>query len=107
MATEIYICKDGQEIKQGKLVYSDDVDNRDSAEDDARHRCRADQTIKKIAYYKVAPSGDFRVFFSYTNPDCKPAPKPQAAVAAKKKPVVAKKKPPPSLLARLKKKIGL
>ena len=108
MTTEIYICKDGQELKQGKLVYSDDVDDRASAEEDALRRCKSDQTIKKVAYYKVSTSGDFRVFFSYTNPNCKPMPKLQAGgPALKKKPPPAKKKPPPSLFERLKKKIGL
>ncbi len=109
MTTEIYICKDGQELKQGKLVYSDDIDNRESAEDDAKRRCKGDPTIKKVAYYKVASDGDFRVFFSYTNPNCKPAPKLTAGEApkAKKPPVARKKPPPPTLLQRLKKAIGL
>ena len=110
MTTEIYICKDGQELKQGKLVYSEDVDDRESAEDDAKHRCKTDQTIKKIAYYKVSSSGDFRVFFSYTNPDCKPAPKPRPASAAPvRRPAAQKKKPPPppSIMQRLKKMFGL
>ena len=107
MTTEIYICKDGQEIKQGKLVYSDDVVDREGADEDARRRCRSDPTIKKIAYYKVAPSGDFRVFFSYTNPDCKPVPRMPAAVSPARKKPAAKKAPPPGLFARLRKKIGL
>ncbi|MDO8608781.1 MAG: hypothetical protein Q7R40_19790 [Phaeospirillum sp.] len=108
MTTEIYICKDDQELKQGKLVYSSEIDDREGAEDDARRRCQGDPTIKKIAYYKVASDGDFRVFFSYTNPHCKPAPKSQAGTTPPKKPTVAKKKkPPPTLLERLKTKIGL
>ena len=109
MTTEIYICKDGQELKQGKLVYSEDVDDRESAEDDAKHRCKTDQTIKKIAYYKVSSSGDFRVFFSYTNPNCKPAPPPRPAAAAPARKPAPKKKPPPppSLAQRLKKMFGL
>jgi hypothetical protein len=108
MTTEIYICKDGQELKQGKLVYSSDIDDRESAEDDAKRRCKGDPTIKKIAYYKVSSSGDFRIFFSYTNPNCKPAPELRTGgPAPKKKPAPVKKKPPPTLLERLKKKIGL
>ena len=106
MTTEIYICKDGQELKQGRLVYSEDVDDRESAEDDAKRRCKTDRTIKKIAYYKVSSSGDFRVFFSYTNPDCKPAPKPLTASTPVRKPA-PKKKPPPTLLQRLKRALGL
>ncbi len=109
MSTEIYICKDGQELKQGKLVYSE-IEDRESAEDDAKRRCQGDHTIKKIAYYKVAADGDFRMFYSYTNPNCKPAPKVAAGGAATPKRKPAPKKPPPpppGLLARLKKKIGL
>ncbi|CAA7619899.1 hypothetical protein [Magnetospirillum sp. SS-4] len=107
MSTEIYICKDGQELKQGKLVYSE-IEDRESAEEDAKRRCQGDHTIKKIAYYKVAASGEFKMFYSYTNPNCKPAPRLAAPGAApKRKPVPKKPPPPPGLLARLKKKIGL
>jgi len=112
MTTEIYICRDGQELKQGKLEYSDDIDHRESAETDAKRRCKLDRTIKKVAYYKVAADGEFRMFYSYTNPDCKPAPKAPPvgtdALRGKKKPAPKKKPPPPpGLLARLKRKIGL
>ena len=106
MTTEIYICRDGQELKQGKLEYSDDIDDRESADIDAKRRCQRDRTIKKVAYYRVSNDGEFRVFYSYTNPDCKPAAK-AAPAAVKTKPAVAKKKkPPPGLLARLRKSIG-
>ncbi|CAA7627785.1 conserved hypothetical protein [Candidatus Terasakiella magnetica] len=107
MTTEIYSCREGQELKQGKLDYSD-IEDRGEAENDAKRRCKLDPTIKKVAYYKVAADGDFRMFYSYTNPNCKPAPKPMAAGAPpKRKPAPKKPAPPPSLLERLKQKIGL
>jgi hypothetical protein len=109
MATEVYSCREGQELKQGKLDYCE-IEDRGEAEDDAKRRCQRDPTIKKIAYYKVATDGEFRMFYSYTNPNCKPAPKVAAAggAAPKKKPAAKMPPPPPpSLLARLKKKIGL
>lgn len=89
MTTEIYSCKDGQALKQGKLDYSSDIDTREQAEIDAKRRCQRDPTLKKVAYYKVSDSGDFRVFFSYTNPHCKPAP-----TAAAAKATVARRKAP-------------
>lgn len=108
MSTEIYSCREGQELKQGKLDYSD-IDDRETAEIDAKRRCKLDPTIKKVAYYKVAPDGEFRMFFSYTNPNCKPAPKARPAVsAAPRKPAPAKKPAPkPGLLARLMNTIGI
>ena len=109
MSTEIYSCREGQELKQGKLDYSD-IEDRETAEVDAKRRCKLDPTIKKVAYYKVAADGEFRMFFSYTNPNCKPVPKarpvsapPSARKAAPKKKPAAK----PGLLDRLKKAIGL
>ncbi len=107
MSTEIYSCRDGQELKQGKLDYSD-IDDRETAEADAKRRCRLDPAIKKVAYYKVAADGEFRLFFSYTNPHCRPAPKAKPAGAAVRRPAPKKKPAPkPGLLARLRKSIGL
>ncbi|ARJ65070.1 hypothetical protein WV31_05035 [Magnetospirillum sp. ME-1] len=109
MSTEIYSCREGQELKQGKLDYSD-IDDRETAEIDAKRRCKLDPFIKKVAYYKVAADGEFRMFFSYTNPHCKPVPKarPAGGASAARKPAPAKKPAPkPGLLARLMNTIGL
>lgn len=110
MTTEVYSCREGQELKQGRLDYSD-IDDRESAEVDAKRRCKLDPTIKKVAYYKVAPDGEFRIFFSYTNPNCKPAPKARPAGSMGATPLKAaprkKPEPKPGLLARLMKSIGL
>ncbi len=108
MTTEIYSCKDGQSLKEGKLDYDASITSKEDAKSDALRRCQRDPTLKKIAYYKVSPDGDFRVFYSYTNPDCKPAgTKSAGAPKPKSRPVV--KKPPPKLgfLGRLKKSLGL
>ncbi len=109
MSTEIYSCREGQKLKQGKQDYSD-IDDRETAEADAKRRCKLDPTIKKVAYYKVAADGGFRLFFSYTNPHCRPAPKakPAGGALAARKPAPKKTPTPkPGLLARLKKSIGL
>ncbi|EME68475.1 hypothetical protein H261_18260 [Paramagnetospirillum caucaseum] len=108
MSTEIYSCREGQELKQGKLDYSD-IEDRETAEIDAKRRCKLDPTIKKVAYYKVAADGEFRMFFSYTNPHCRPAPKakPAGVPLPPRKPAPVKKaEPKPGLLARLKRSIG-
>lgn len=67
--TEIYICREGQALEDGQVEYSDRVNSREDAESDALLRCAAHGWIKKIAYYKVNDAGDFRVFYTYTNPN--------------------------------------
>ncbi|HMA52191.1 MAG TPA: hypothetical protein VKP60_20675 [Magnetospirillaceae bacterium] len=108
MTTEIYSCKEGQSLKQGKLDYNASITTKDEAASDALRRCQRDPTLKKIAYYKVSPDGEFRVFYSYTNPNCKPAGSAGAAGPAKPRPAV-KKAPPPKLgfFGKLKKALGL
>lgn len=66
--TEIYICKNGQALKEGKLVISGEIGDRRDAEDDATRRCQIDPAIDRIAYYAVAENGAFRNFYTYTNP---------------------------------------
>lgn len=104
MATEIYICKEGQSLKQGKIEYGE-IYSKDEAESDAEARCGRDRTIVKIAYYNVNEDGDFRLFFTYNNPNPvlgKKTPKPAGEAAPrKKKKTKAKKKKKKSLLSRL------
>ena len=69
MVTEIYICKEGQALKEGKLEMNHDITHRDDAEVDAIRRCGIDKSIHKVAYYAISESGDFRVIFTYTNPN--------------------------------------
>jgi hypothetical protein len=103
MTTEIYSCKDGQTLKQGKLDYDSGIQTKEQAASDALRRCARDPTLRKIAYYKVSPDGEFRVFYSYTNPNVKPA------GSLENKPKPAKKKPPPKkgFWAKLKESLGL
>jgi hypothetical protein len=104
--TEVYSAKDGQPLKQGKLDYSS-IEDKGEAEADAKRRCQRDPTIKKVAYYTTSADGSFRILYSYTNPNCKPAgqAKPAAAAAPKKR----TPKPPPKLgfFAKLAKALGL
>ena len=95
MTVEIYLCKEGQPLQDGRLVHSDDILDRTDAEADALERCRSDPTLAKVAYYKLKDDGDFRIMYSYTNPNpVTPKKKrPGGAQARSKKP--AKKKPPP------------
>ena len=73
-ATEIYICKPGQALKEGRVEYGS-METRDEAASDAERRCRLDPTIARIAYYAVTESGDFRNIFTYDNPNAgKPKP---------------------------------
>src|SRR5690606_42148677 len=58
--TEIYICKPGQAIKEGKLERSTTVRTRSDALIDSVRRCKADPTIAQITYYAVADGGGFK-----------------------------------------------
>lgn len=89
MSTEIYICKPGQALKEGKVEYAD-IDSRLDAEDDAKYRCNADRSIAKIAYYKVSPDGDFRCFYTHQGEAAGQKP-PQKKTAVKRKRVKPKK----------------
>ncbi|MBF0307129.1 MAG: hypothetical protein HQL41_15930 [Alphaproteobacteria bacterium] len=71
MVTEIYSCLPGQKLKEGKLDYSDDIEDKESAEVDAKRRVTNNPALEKVAYYKVSEDGRFKVIYSYTNP--KPA----------------------------------
>jgi hypothetical protein len=101
--TEIYICKDGQKLKDGKLEYSGQVENKDQAEADAKRRCAQDATIAKIAYYKVSPTGKFANFFVYDNPEAERRKRRSAAEAARAARPRAQKAPKanPSMWTRL------
>ncbi|NQV46753.1 MAG: hypothetical protein HQ504_03130 [Rhodospirillaceae bacterium] len=68
-ATEIYLCKAGQSLKQGRVEYSDSIENKADAEADAIERCRFNKFYAKLAYYAVSENGDFRCIFTYNNPN--------------------------------------
>ncbi len=68
MAVEIYMCKEGQQLKDGKLEISHDINSKRDAEVDARERCKYDKKLFKVTYYRVDDEGNHRVMYSYTNP---------------------------------------
>lgn len=63
--TEIYLCRAGQSLKQGRVEYSDSITNRAEAHSDAERRCARDKKLVKIAYYSVNEEGDFRVIYTH------------------------------------------
>lgn len=90
MSTEVYICKAGQSLKQGKVEYAD-IDNRQEAEADAKRRCGADPSIAKIAYYTIKDDGDFRCIYTHQGEAAAaPAADTTKPKAKKKKPVKKK-----------------
>ncbi len=97
-ATEIYICRPGQAIKDGRVEYGA-IETRDEAQSDAEERLRIDPSIGKIAYYAVSANGDFRCILTRTNPNAR-APEPKRAATPPRPP--PKPKPPRrSLLRRI------
>ncbi len=95
-ATEIYICKPGQAIKEGRVEYGA-IETRDEAESDAEARLRIDPSIGRIAYYAVGENGDFRCILTRTNPNAR-APEPRPAAKPSRPP--PKPKPPRRSLLR-------
>ncbi len=89
--TEIYICRKGQSLKEGKLELSDYIAGRADAEDDARLRCQRDQRIAKVSYYAVNESGRYRNFYTYKNPTMETQDEPEEEAPAKAAP--AKRRP--------------
>lgn len=67
--TEVYSCKPGQKLKEGRLDYAPDVETKGQAEADAKRRCKADPSLAKVAYYRVFEDGRFRMLLAYTNPN--------------------------------------
>lgn len=66
---EIYICTPGQKLEEGQMVISHDIGDKEDARADAMRRCKTTNAIARIVYYAISPSGDFKSFFSYTNPN--------------------------------------
>lgn len=93
--TEIYLCRAGQALKQGRVEYSDSIGNRADAEADAVQRCKWDKGLAKIAYYAINAEGDFRIIFTYNNPnigndDDEPKPKKARKKAVKKRGLISR-----------------
>lgn len=84
--TEIYVCKAGQDLKQGKLETSTRISSREDAECDAEQRCKLDPSIDRIAYYAVGEDGTFKNFLTYKNPRAVAAAAAAASAASAPKP---------------------
>jgi len=78
---EIYICNEGQDLKQGALETSQEIANRTDAEADAQYRCSEDNAIQKIAYYALTDDGDTKKLLIYENPHFSGATAPATAGA--------------------------
>lgn len=106
--TEIYSCRDGQKLKEGKLDLSHDITSKEQAEADAKRRCQMDPSIRRVAYYEVREDGRFRNFFTYTNASAAPAGKKMGAAGPARKPKRPRQPPPKKgLLQRIKGALGL
>ena len=71
MTTEVYSCKPGQPLREGRLEYAPHITDKTQAEADAKRRCQKDQGFHRIAYYEVHEDGRFRNFYTYTNPNAR------------------------------------
>lgn len=67
--TEIYICRNGDSIRDGNLYYSHEIGTRRQAEKDAYELCMRDHSINRVAYYKVDETGRSRLMMAYAAPD--------------------------------------
>jgi len=93
-ATEIYLCRPGQNLKEGRVEYSNEIDTKEQAHADALQRCQWDKRLAKVAYYAVSENGDFKVILTYNNPHIES--KAEKPKKVKKKPV-----PKPGLVKRV------
>ena len=85
---EIYICLPGQALKEGKVEVSHSISDKYAAESDAKSRVQINPKIYKIAYYRINDTGDFRIFYSYTNKDVaqdKPKAQPKTRASSRRK----------------------
>ena len=96
---EIYICLPGQALKEGRVEVSHSIPDKHAAESDALSRVKINPKIHKIAYYRINDSGDFRIFYSYTNKDAA-LEKPNGDVKTRK-PSKRKKAPKPNWWQKL------
>jgi hypothetical protein len=109
LSTEIYICAEGQDLREGRLEFSDTIVDRAGAEADAQARCRRDPSIAKVAYYAMSDSGGFRLIVAYTNPSVRrgPVPRRVGAPAVTPRRAPPKPAPAPGLLSRVMRSLGL
>ena len=91
-SVEIYMALPGQKLEDGQMTVSGDIDTREDAKYDAEQRCAQNPNFEKVVYYVTSDSGDFKTFFSYTNPNVQAKPGPSPGGGGAKKSKKAKKK---------------
>lgn len=108
MTVEIYLCKAGQALKEGRMMTADGIDSKADAEADAVAQIKRDPSLAKIAYYKISANGDFKLFFTYTNPKAGKAgaPKPKGAAGERPRGAPVRKPAPMGLWAKVKMLFG-
>lgn len=91
------------------MITMDGLDTKADAEADALDRVKRDASLAKIAYYKISPSGDFKLFYTYTNPKVgKVAPVKRGLGDASRQPNAAKKPATPvGLWDKIKRRFGI
>lgn len=100
-STEIYICRPGQALTDGRVEYGD-ISTKAEAEADATERLRYDPSIGKIAYYAMSPNGDFKCILTKQNPKtAQTRAKPPAGIATRPTKPRAKKIAKPTLMRRV------
>ncbi len=104
---EIYLCKAGQKLEEGRLIVSNDISDKEAAKSDAENRCRISPSLARVAYYAINANGDFKPYYSYANPNVQnemPKSKPQLETKKRKRKKKAVKK---GFWAKLKKSMGI
>ena len=71
MTTEVYSCKLGQPLREGRLEHAPHITDKAQTEADAKRCCQKDSGLHRIAYYEVHEDGRFRNFHTYTNPNAR------------------------------------
>tara|TARA_B100000315_G_scaffold250544_1_gene283551 strand:+ start:8874 stop:9203 length:330 start_codon:yes stop_codon:yes gene_type:complete len=104
---EIYLCKAGQKLEDGRLIVSNEISDKEAAKADAENRCKISPSLARIAYYAISANGDFKPYYSYSNPNVQNdvhKAKPQLETKKRKQ----KKKPvKKGFWAKLKKSLGI
>jgi hypothetical protein len=103
---EIYLCKAGQKLEEGRLVMSNDIVDKDAAKADALNRCKISPSLARIAYYAISSNGDFKPYYSYTNPNVQNVMEKSRIAATPKKRKGKKKPAKKGLWAKLKQSLG-
>lgn len=103
---EIYLCKAGQKLEDGRLVMSNDISDKEAAKADALSRSKISPSLARIVYYAISSNGDFKPYYSYTNPNVANALPKTTRLPKRNKPKRKKKPVKKGFWASLKKSLG-